>query len=307
MRILVVGAGATGGYFGGRLMQAGRDVTFLVRPARAHRLQERGLRIVGLGENTVLTPKLVLAGEITGPFDLVLLTVKAAGLEQSMEDMAPAVGPETLILPVLNGIRHIDALAGRFGEQAVLGGLAFLATTINADGDILRLAELQGLTYGARGTSIPRLGEIDRVLSDAGFPTTLSDDITEDLWAKWVFIASTAAVTCLMRGTIGDVVAVPGGAAFAKAIVAEAAAVAVAAGYPVPGKKLENVVATVTAEGSPTTASMYRDLVAGLGVEVEQIFGDLVRRAAALGVPVPLLDLVTLNLRVHQRRLAQAR
>jgi len=304
MRILVVGAGATGGYFGGRLMQAGRDVTFLVRPARAHRLQERGLRITGLGENTVLTPELVQAGEITGPFDLVLLTVKAAGLERSMDDLAPAVGPETLILPVLNGIRHLDTLAGRFGERAVLGGLAFLATTLNADGDIVRLTDMQSLTYGSLGAPVPRLGEVDRALSGAGFPTTLSDDITGDLWAKWVFIASTAAVTCLMRGTIGDVVAVPGGTAFAQAIVAEAAAVAVAAGFPVPEKKLENVVATVTAEGSPTTASMYRDLVTGLGVEVEQIFGDLVTRAASLGVAVPLLDVVTLHLRVYQRRLA---
>jgi 2-dehydropantoate 2-reductase len=303
MRILIVGAGATGGYFGGRLMQAGRDVTFLVRPARAHRLRERGLRIVGLGENTVLTPALLLAGEITESFDLVLLTVKATGLRQAMADMAPAVGPETLIIPVLNGIRHIDALAERFGERPVLGGLAYLATTINADGDILRLTDLHGLTYGSRGTSTPRLAEVDRVLGDAGFPTTLSENITGDMWSKWLFIAATGAVTCLMRGTVGEVVAAPGGVAFAEAVVAECATVAAAAGYPVPEKELEHARAVVTTPDSPMTSSMYRDLMAGNSVEVEQVFGDLASRAARLGVAVPLLDLVTMPLRVHQNRL----
>jgi 2-dehydropantoate 2-reductase len=308
MRILVVGAGATGGYFGGRLIQAGRDVTFLVRPGRAAALRERGLRITGLGEQTVLEPKLVQAREVTAPYDLVVLTVKEAGLESAIADLAPAVGPETLILPVLNGLRHVDALVARFGERAVLGGVVFVASTMDASGDIVRLDTLGSMVYGARdGQPDPRLDELHRTLSGAGFDTELSADINTAMWAKWVFIASICAVTCLMRGTIGEVEAVPGGVAFAEAVVAEAAGVAAAAGYPVPAANLARARATVTKEGSPFASSLYRDLVAGNDIEVEQILGDLQARGEALGVPVPLVSLVTMQLRVYQYRLHQER
>jgi 2-dehydropantoate 2-reductase len=308
MRILVVGAGATGGFFGARLAQAGRDVTFLVRPARAALLRERGLRVVGLGEQFELEPKLALAADLTAPFDLVLVTVKEAGLDGAIADVAPAVGPDTLVLPVLNGIRHVDALVQRFGERAVLGGVAFVATTIDANGDIERLADLGSLIYGTRdGQPDPRLDELHRTLSGAGFDTELSADINTAMWAKWVFIASICAVTCLMRGTIGEVEAVPGGVAFAEAVVAEAAGVAAAAGYPVPAANLARARATVTKEGSPFASSLYRDLVAGNDIEVEQILGDLQARGEALGVPVPLISLVTMQLRVYQNRLHQER
>ncbi|WP_061296093.1 ketopantoate reductase family protein [Herbidospora cretacea] len=302
MRILVVGAGAVGGYFGGRLVQAGRDVTFLVHPRRARLIERRGLRITGLGEETTLHPSTVLADEITAPFDLVLLSVKATALPSAMDDLASAVGPETLILPTLNGMRHIDALEARFGERAVLGGVAMVSTTVDDEGDIVRLADVQSLTYGARGGPAP--DQLVGVLGGAGFETRQSADIVADMWAKWVFIASTGAVTCLMRGTIGEVASTPGGAGFAEAVLDECAAVAEAAGHPVPKETLESTRQTVTAPGSPLTSSAYRDLVGGRTVEVEEIFGDLAARARQLGTPVPLLDLVTLNLRVYQGRQA---
>lgn len=301
MRILVVGAGATGGYLGGRLMQAGQDVTFLVRPGRAKLLQERGLRIVGLGENTVLTPKLVVTGEVGTTFDLVVLSVKATGLSQALDDLAPAVGPDTLILPLLNGLAHVDALVKRFGERAVLGGAVKVVTTVDADGDIARLADLHSLTYGTLTPGRP-LDEVHNVLSEIGFDATISEDILGVMWAKWVFIASTGAVNTLMRGTIGEVVAAPGGAAFAEAVVAECAAIAAAAGHPVPRPELDNTRTTVTTSGSTFASSLYRDLVQGNSIEAEHIFGDLVARARDLAVPTPLLDLVTLHLRVYSAR-----
>ncbi|MFF8029854.1 2-dehydropantoate 2-reductase N-terminal domain-containing protein [Streptomyces sp. NPDC007896] len=138
MRILVVGAGATGGYFGGRLARAGRDVTFLVRAGRAQLLERRGLRITGLDEETVLRPRVIRAGDIDAPYDVVLLAVKATGLERAVDDMAAAVGPHSLVVPVLNGVRHVDVLAARFGDQAVLGGVSKVATTLDAQGDIVR-------------------------------------------------------------------------------------------------------------------------------------------------------------------------
>jgi 2-dehydropantoate 2-reductase len=304
MRILVVGAGATGGYFGGRLAAAGRDVTFLVRPARARTLHGRGLRITGLGEELTLAPRLVLAGEIEEPYDLVLFSVKATGADVAIQDMAPAVGPDTLIVPFLNGMRHVDALVARFGGDAVLGGVAKVAAKIDENGDIVRLQDFHSLTYGSRSEpATERLQDIHKELSEAGFDTALSSDIVGDMWAKWAFIASAGAVTCLPRGTVGDVVAVEGGTAFAEAVIAECAAVATAAGYPMSAADQQNACDLLTAAGSAFTSSLYRDLVEGHPVEVEQIFGDLVQRARELRVSVPLLELTTLQLRVHQNRL----
>ncbi|MCR6489314.1 ketopantoate reductase family protein [Amycolatopsis sp. OK19-0408] len=303
LRILVVGAGATGGYFGGRLLQAGRDVTFLVRPRRAALLRERGLRIAGLGEDTVLEPPLVETGALRETYDLVLLAVKATGLASAIDDFAPAVGPGTLILPFLNGLAHLDKLDARFGKAAVLGGVAKVQTTIDDDGAIRRLGPLQSLAFGARVDPAPeRLAAVEAALDGAGFPATADKAITEAMWAKWVFIAAIGAVNSLMRATIGDVVAVPGGVAFAEAVVAEAAAVAEAAGYPVPAADLEATRRTVTDPGTGGS-SLYRDLLGGHPVEGEQIFGDLTARARELGIAVPLLDLVTLQLSVHQHRI----
>jgi 2-dehydropantoate 2-reductase len=303
LKILVVGAGATGGYFGGRLLQAGRDVTFLVRPARAKLLRERGLRITGLGEDTVLEPPLAETGTLDRAYDLVLLAVKATGLTAAIDDFASAVGPGTLILPFLNGLAHIDALDARFGKDAVLGGVAKVQTTVDDEGAIRRLGPLQSLAYGARTEPAPaEVADVDAALKNAGFTAALDERITESMWAKWVFIAAIGAVNTLMRGTIGDVVAVPGGTDFAEAVVAEAAAVAEAAGYPLPAGDLAATRKTVTDPGSGGS-SLYRDLLGGHPVEGDQIFGDLTARARELGVAVPLLDLVTLQLRVHQHRI----
>ncbi|MFL6117635.1 MAG: ketopantoate reductase family protein [Catenulispora sp.] len=300
MRILVVGAGATGGYFGGRLMQAGRDVTFLVRPGRARVLKERGLRIVGLGEQTVLEPKLVLAGEIDGPYDLILVTVKESGLAAAVEDLAPAVGPGTLIVPVLNGMRQVDLLVDRFGEDAVLGGIAYVMTTLDDFGDVQRLAGMHRLAYGRRdGETDDRTRAVHEALSDAGFDTVLSDRILGAMWSKWTFIAGLGAVNVLGGGTVGEVAAAAGGKALAEALIAEGAAVAAAAGHPVPEQELDVYRKMLTEDGSPDTSSLFRDLSAGLPVEAEQIFGDLVARAAGYEVPVPLLSAATVRLRVH--------
>jgi 2-dehydropantoate 2-reductase len=303
MRILVVGAGATGGYFGARLAIAGRDVTFLVRPRRAEALRERGLRITGVGDDERIEPKLVTADELTSPYDLILLSVKATALAAAIDDMAPAVGPNTSIVPFLNGMAHVDALNARFGAAAVLGGVVVIASTVNDDGDIVRLAPPASMTIGEQdGGTSARLTEIETVLSGAGFDFTVRQDITAQMWAKWVFISTVSGLTCLMRSPVGDIVAVPGGSDLGPAILAEGAAVAEAAGFPVPPERQAGVRATVTQEGSTATSSMYRDLVAGHPTEVEHIFGDLVARARALSVATPLLDLATMHLRVHQRR-----
>lgn len=303
MRILVVGAGATGGYFGARLALAGRDVTFLVRKNRAKTLETRGLRLTGV-DNETIQPTLITTDDLTDTYDLILLSVKSTALAAAIEDLAPAVGPTTTIIPFLNGMAHLDILNTRFGPDRVLGGVVFIATTVNDDGDIVRLDQMAALTVGEQnGQQTDRLRETEKALSQAGFDFSLSDDIIAAMWSKWVFITTVGGVTCLMRGTIGDVMSVPGGAELGPTFAAEGAAVADAAGFPVPDGQLAALNARVTANGAPTTSSMYRDMSSGRPTEVEHVFGDLIARARRLSVPTLLLDLATMHLRVHEHRL----
>jgi 2-dehydropantoate 2-reductase len=301
MRILIVGAGAVGGYLGGRLAQAGRDVTFLVRATRAKQLRQDGLRIISPHGDAVLTPKLVSAEEIDTPYDLVFLSVKAYALEAAMNDFAAAVGPETMILPVLNGMRHIDLLIKRFGEHSVIGGVCLVATEIDDEGRIVQLADFQRLIYGERnGKTTPRLQTLDATLQGAGFDTRLSTDIMQELWEKWVQLASLGGITCLMRGAIGEIVAAPDGADLSLQVLDESAAVATACGHKPSEALLARHAGLMTAPGSPLTSSMYRDLRKGAPVEVDHILGDFIERGAAQGIATPLLKAAFVNLRVYQ-------
>jgi 2-dehydropantoate 2-reductase len=304
LRILIVGAGAVGGYFGGRLAQAGRDVTFLVRPSRAKQLSQDGLRIISPHGDAVLSPKLISADKIDAPYDITFLSVKAYALEAAMNDFAAAVGPETMIFPVLNGMRHIDILTKRFGEHAVIGGVCLVAAEIDYQGRIVQLADFQRLVYGERNGEItPRLKALDATLQGAGFDARLSPEIMQAMWEKWVQLASLGAITCLMRGTIGEIVAAPGGAELSIDALNESVAVATACGYKPSEKVLSRHAAAMTAPGSSLTSSMYRDLRNGAPVEADHILGDFIERGSAHGVITPLLKAAFVNLRVYQDRL----
>jgi len=208
MRMLVVGAGSTGGYFGGRLAQAGRDVTFLVRPARAAHLEERGLEILSPHGDYTLRPQLVTADRLSGFYDAILLTVKAFSLESALSDMAAATGPETMILPVLNGMRHVDILADRFGKRSVVGCACKINASIDDRGRIVQHNLLQDIAYGEmEGVVSPRIQGLDRFMRDAGFDARLSSAIEREMWEKWILLAGLGGINCLMRGTIGDILA----------------------------------------------------------------------------------------------------
>ena len=304
MRILIVGAGSTGGYFGARLVQAGRDVTFLVRPARAAALRASGLQVRSPLGDFEVTPRLALAGEIDGPFDVVLVTVKAFGLAAAIEDFAPAVGPQTLILPLLNGMKHIDDLQARFGAERVAGGVCRVSTTLDAQGRILHLAPLHELIYGELdGRRTARIEALHAFLSDAGFTAQLSEHIAQDLWNKWILLATLGGICALARGSVGEIAASEGGDAFVNAFLDEAVAVATAAGFAPRQQAVAFTRGVLTAAGSALTSSMYRDLVAGERVEADQILGDLRARARRAGVATPLLDAAFLQLSLYQRRL----
>ena len=304
LRILIVGAGAVGGYFGGRLAQAGRDVTFLVRPSRAKQLSQDGLQIISPHGDAVLSPKLISADKIDAPYDIIFLSVKAYALEAAMNDFAAAVGPETMIFPVLNGMRHIDILTKRFGEHAVIGGVCLVAVEIDHQGRIVQLADFQRLVYGERnGETTPRLKALDATLQGAGFDARLSPEIMQAMWEKWVQLASLGAITCLMRGTIGEIVAAPRGAELAIDALNESVAVATACGYKPSEKVLSRHAAAMTTPGSLLTSSMYRDLRKGAQVEADHILGDFVERGSAHRVTTPLLKAAFVNLGVYQDRL----
>jgi 2-dehydropantoate 2-reductase len=308
MRVLIVGAGAVGGYFGARLAQAGRDITFLVRPARAAILRRDGLRITGTLADFSVQPKLVShPGALGGPYDLIFLGVKAYALMQAIEDFSPAMGPQSTILPMLNGMAHLDVLTQRFGAQRVIGGDCRVSVQLDRNGAIRQLADFQQIRYGELdGTLTPRMRAIDALMQGVGFDAAICDNILQEMWEKWVQLAGLGAATCLLRGTIGDIVAVPGGAQITRRIIAECAAIAAACGHPPSPAFAAANEAVMTKSGSPLASSMYRDLNAGSPVEVEQILGDLLGRGQAHRINAPLLEAATAALRIYQSRIAQA-
>ncbi|MBP7367790.1 2-dehydropantoate 2-reductase [Pseudoxanthomonas mexicana] len=307
MRILVLGAGGTGGYFGGRLAQAGADVTFLVRPARAALLAERGLRIRSPLGDADLDVATVTAQDLPAlaaarPFDLVLLACKAYDLDSAIESVAPAVGANTAVLPILNGLLHYDALDARFGRERVPGGLCFIGATLGADGEVLHLGRPASITFGLREGNADGgvLARLAAAYAQAGVDHLYAPDIAAAQWIKYSFLAALAAGTCLMRTSVGTVVAAEGGEAFMAALHAECLAVAAAEGHPVPEDEARTARAGLTRAGSPVTASMLRDLQAGLRVEALQIVGDMVHRAHRAGLQVPRLEAAWVHLQAYE-------
>ena len=307
MRILIVGAGSTGGYFGGRLAQAGRDVTFLVRPGRAAQLQKNGLQIVSPNGDFTLTPNLATADRIAGPYDVVILTVKAYSLEAALGDLAPAVGPQTMIVPVLNGMRHIDAIRARFGTAALVGGLCRIPAQLDDAGRVIQMGKFHDLAYGEMdGRMSTRIEALDAVLRNAGFDAKLTPHIEREMWEKWILLAALGGITCLMRGNIGEVEAAPGGRDFARGLVDEVVAAVRAVGAAPSEAFVASTRDTLTRTGSSHTSSMYRDLLKGAAVEADQIVGDLLARAQPAGIAMPLLSLAYTSLSIYQSRRADA-
>lgn len=301
MKILVVGAGAVGGYFGARLVQAGRDVEFLVRPARAALLREKGLvlrDVDGHEESVPVTP--VTADEVGPDYDLVVLSVKSYGFDAALKDAAPAVGPDTVVLPFLNGMRHIDVLVERFGADRVYGGVAMVMTRLGAGGEIVEVGKMSQLIYGPLSERpVVAPARVHAALDTGAYAATSTDAARQELWNKWVFLATLGACTCLMRAPIGPINSAPGGQAFTSGMFDEAIAVATAAGYP-PGRgtrdRADAIIANTTAT---TTTSMYWDLTQGNPVEADHIVGDLVARGRELGVPTPLFSLAYTSLSAY--------
>jgi len=303
MRILVVGAGAIGGYFGGRLLEAGRDVTFLVRPPRAAQLAKTGLAIRSqFGDVVMPSPPTVAAEALRETFDLILLSCKAYDLESAADSLAPAVGAKTAILPLLNGMAHMDFLNRRFGSAAALGGQCVISTTLDAEGRIIHLNDTHFLSFGEQnGAKSARAEAIMATLSQARFESRLSTAILQEMWEKWVLISTMAGITCLMRATVGDIVAA-GAANLAIALLDECSAIAAAQGFAPREPTMIRNRTMLTTPGSAFAASMLRDIERGAPIEADHIIGDLLQRGTGEGRDYPLLRIAHGHLKAYEAR-----
>jgi 2-dehydropantoate 2-reductase len=307
MRILIVGAGAVGGYFGGRLLQVGRGVTFLVRAGRAAELARDGLVVKSPhGDFTISQPPTVVAEDLGKSFDVVVLSCKAYDLDGVVEAVAPAVGPETMILPLLNGMKHLDDLDDRFGRVHVLGGQCQIAATLNDERAVVQMNPRHLISFGERdGGLSDRITALAAVMSDAGFDAEPSETIVHDMWEKWIFLSALASGTCLLRGTVGDIETASGGSDLMRALLKETGAVAQAAGYAPRAAFLDRMGPMLTAPGSSFSASMLRDLEGNARIEADHVIGDLLERRQALGLSTAgpsLVQVAYTHLKTYEAR-----
>ena len=307
MRLLVLGAGGIGGYFGARLAAGGADVTFLVRPRRAAQLAAGGL-VVRSALGDVTTPVRTVGREAPGgPYGAILLSCKAYDLDDAIAAIRPAAAG-ALIVPFLNGMAHLDRLDAAFGRDHVAGGVAVIGVTMEPDGTIRHLNRAQTLVHGARSEAQRgAVAALQEALAPGGFETRVSDNIMLDMWEKWVFLCSIAAMTCLMRSPVGPIVTSPYGEELMLAMHAECTAVATAAGYAPREAHRAFTQKQLTDKGSAMAASMMRDLDQGLEVEADHIVGDMLARARRAGQAAPLLTAAYTHLDVYRRRRAAAK
>lgn len=302
MRILVVGAGAVGGYFGGRLAEAGCDVTFLVRERRAAQLAETGLVIKSCFGDAVLHPNTISAEKLNSHYDIVLLSCKAYDLDSAIDSFAPAVGPLTAILPVLNGMRHLERLDDCFGPDKVLGGLCQVVATLDGSGAILHLSDSHLIVFGERNcVRSERVDALASLLATARFGSRASENIMLDMWEKWVFLATLAGMTCLMRASLGDI-STAGGSEISLDFFAECCTIAERCGYTPGSKFIERIRGMLKSKESSLTASMLRDIERGGPIEVDHIIGDLLLRAPESLGRTALLRIAHVHLKAYEAR-----
>ncbi|MES1047408.1 ketopantoate reductase family protein [Heyndrickxia oleronia] len=300
MRILVIGAGAIGGYFGGRLMEKGEDITFLVRENRYRQLTEGGLVVNSIHGDMKLTPKLLRDGERADPFDVVLLATKAYHLNGAIKSMRPYIGEETMILPLLNGIAHIDKLVEEFGEKRILGGLCFIETTLNEKGHVVQTSPVHRLVFGERnGEETERIKTLQTVFEGTKGQFEYSKNINQSMWEKYLFIATFSGITTLMRAPIGPIREAMSGKQSIKQICHEVQSIMQSMGAPITsasGKATLEKIAELNAE---MKSSMQRDMEKGMATEADHFFHYLLEHANFID-STPILHLIFTNLKVYE-------
>jgi 2-dehydropantoate 2-reductase len=307
MRLLVLGAGGIGGYFGGRLAEAGADVTFLVRPRRRGQLERDGLRIASpLGDVTLRVPT-VLASDLSGGYDFVLLTCKAYDLDSALDAIAPAMDGRCAVVPLLNGMAHLERMDRRFGADQVMGGTASISVTLEPDGVIRHADPLQRIAFGERdGSTSARARLLAAAFAKTSLDWELAGDIVQVMWEKIVFLSVLASANCLFRASTGEIVRAPGGREAIERAMAVNAEVAKREGYPPRPSAIEFGRTTLLDTTSERRGSMIRDLEAGAPVEVDHVIGWMLERARAHDLEHPLLEFAFTALKAYEARRAAA-
>lgn len=299
MKILILGAGGVGGYFGAMLIRAGADVTFVLRDGRRRLVREQGLRIEAPQESFTVFPRCLGSEELAPDYDVIMLAPKAFDLDDALASVAGA-SDRGALLPFLNGVNHIELLDRRYGRERVMGGVAHIAAMLTAAGAVKRLSDLHSLTVGPRHAAQEASArDFIALCAGAGFDSQLAGNIEQVLWDKWVFLATLAGMTTLCQGSVGEIVATPRGAALASRMFAECCDVAGRCGFAVGEAARGKALAMLTQPGSAFTASMLRDMRSGQRTEHEHILGEMLRRGDALGVACDLLAMAYTHMAVH--------
>ncbi|MDA1759450.1 2-dehydropantoate 2-reductase [Bacillus cereus] len=302
MRILVLGAGGVGGFFGGRLVEKGEDVTFLVRSKRKQQLEEKGLVIRSVNGDFSFQPKLITKEDRTSPFDVILFSTKAYHLNEGIQDLKPFVGENTVIIPLLNGIAHVSRLQKEFGEEKVIGGLCFIETTLNDRGEIVQTSAANRLVFGEiNSKDSERIKCISKVFAGTKSSFVLSENITQDMWHKYLFITVMSGVTTLMRAPIGPIRESEGGRDFIRNVFEESVQIMRALGAPVKANIIEEHMKTIDKISYDMKSSMQRDMEKGSLIEGEHLQGYLLDLAEEFSIEAPLLGVVYQNLNVYEK------
>jgi 2-dehydropantoate 2-reductase len=304
MRILVLGAGAVGGCFGGRFAESGLDVTFLVRPGRRAQLDENGLVVRSSFGDIAVPVTTIASGEITAPYDVVLLSCKAYDLDDSMAAIAPAMGPDSMVLPLLNGLQHIEILQARFGKGNVWGGSCYIGAAFDSStGEINHFGNFHRIVFGELdGKPSARADAFAALDATTACDIEFSPDIVQTMWDKYAMLSALATANTITRAVIGEILEAPSGEAFLLAALAETRDTAAALGHPVTAPTLEAYNKMFTTRGSAFAASMLRDMEAGKPTEGEHVIGDLVRRAAAQGIETPMLRCALATIETYEAK-----
>ncbi|MCS0669859.1 ketopantoate reductase family protein [Cytobacillus firmus] len=303
MRILVVGAGAIGGYFGGRLLEKGEDVTFLVREKRKQQLEKYGLLAESVhGDMEYPEPKTIQAGEEADAFDVILLSTKAYHLEGAIKDIRPFTGDSTLILPLLNGIAHMDELTAAFGEANVLGGLCFIETTLGENGKVIQTSPVHDFVFGERsGEKTERILKLQEAFSGTKANFRLSENIEQEMWHKYLFISTLSGVTSLFRSPIGPIRDQAFGLNTVKIVLKEASAIMRGLDAPLADGIEDAQVQKIKEMGYEMKSSLQRDMEKQQAIEADHFFGYLLKKAELLDLDAPVIGAIYANLKVYEK------
>ncbi|TRM11693.1 2-dehydropantoate 2-reductase [Lentibacillus cibarius] len=294
MHIVVLGAGALGAYFGGRWMESGADVTFLVREKRAAQIRENGLKINSTqGDYELESPQVVTDPNDIQAADLVLVSVKGYHLDGTLDYLKSLKKKGAYVLPVLNGIEHIRTLQNELGKECVLGGLAFIFATLNDKGHVEHTGENHQLIFGPLEASQQYIcAELDRLSRKAGFVAKYSDHISFELWKKYMFITALSGITAAANLPIGPIREHAETFHIVKMILREMQSLANAYGEAIPDAEVEAAIQNIRTFDPEATSSMHKDRRKGVQLEVDHLQGGAVRLAADVDLEVPYIKTV---------------